>query len=130
MASLLVVAVNCGKLREISLSQALLNLPVRDRNLRSLLGHIQRWQQDNEHTDLNSPNSSWTGKYYTTFLTGKPASWPFEAVVRNMAMPAMSVNSAVPVLNLKETRDLLARVMFFFYGNLNRTDVQDFCQMG
>jgi hypothetical protein len=40
-----------------------------------------------------------------------------------MAMPAMGVNSAVPVLNLKETRDLLARVMFFFYGNLNRTDV-------
>jgi hypothetical protein len=42
----------------------------------------------------------------------------------------MTAAAAVPVLNLKETRDLLSRVQFVFQGDLSRTSVSEFLPNG
>jgi len=97
---------------------------VSDDVLRELIAHIKEWQEEdaNQHTDLNHEKSLWTGRFYKGFLSGKPASWKFSVALRNMTSPATTVDRAVRVLNLKETRDLLARVKFFYQGTLSRTD--------
>jgi hypothetical protein len=65
--------------------------------------------------------SSWTRRYYTGFLNSKPCSWKYSHAVRNLTAPAISVGSVVRVLNMKEIRDLLARIKFFYHGTLSRT---------
>jgi hypothetical protein len=47
-----------------------------------------------------------------------------------MTSPATTVDRAVRVLNLKETRDLLALVKFFYQGTLNRTDTASLLPYG
>jgi hypothetical protein len=60
------------------------------------------------------------------FRQSKPKMWKFRAAVINLTMPAATAATAVRVSNLKEARDLLARVKFFYNGTLNRTDVAEF----
>lgn len=86
---------------------------------------IQRWQGElgNKQTGLEHDSSDWTGRFYSGWLQTKPAAQRYSDALRTATGLPATVSDAVPVLNMKETRDLLARVLFVYQGSLSRTCV-------